>query len=218
MAEVRDVAVGVAHYLGKELQLEVKDIDMVRFGTEVFLSLFVGVGVLVGVAWGLGILPYVMTAWFTLNGLRIISGGAHASSLFRCTMIGTIILTGIGELAFRFGALASQELLLSLLAFSVVAGVYVVYKWAPADTPAKPVVSPVKRARFRRLSYIFIAAWTFGMIVALIFWEGIPTITALAVASMGGFLRQIFSITPAGYRFIAAVEILFDKCTFPFKP
>ncbi|AJQ29992.1 accessory gene regulator ArgB-like protein [Pelosinus fermentans] len=216
MVEVRDVAAGIAHYLGKELQLDVKNTDMVRFGVELFLAFLVGFGVLIGVAWGLGILPYVLTAWFTLNGLRIISGGAHASSLFRCTIIGTVILTGIGELAFRFGALASQELLLSLVAFSMIVGVYVIYKWSPADTPAKPVVSAVKRARFRRFSYIFTSVWVVGMSV-LIFWGGSPIIFSLVMASIGGFLRQIFSITPAGYRFIAAVEIVFDKCAFPFR-
>ncbi len=216
MIGVREAAVGIAQYLGRELQLDVKNTDTVRFGAEIFLAFFVGVGFLVGVAWGLRMLPYVLTAWFTLNGLRIISGGAHASSLFRCTMIGTVILTGIGELAFSFGGLASQKLLLFLVIFSAVVGVYVVYRWVPADTPAKPIVSTAKRARFRRLSYIFIAAWTIGMSI-LIFWGEIPTSSALTVASIGGFLRQIFSITPAGYHFIAAIEIVFDRCALPFK-
>jgi len=216
MAEVRDAAAGVARYLGKELQLDVKDTDTVRFGVEIFLDFFISFGFIFGVAWGLGILPYVLTVWLTINGLRIISGGAHASSLFRCTMIGTVILSCIGELSFRFGPLISQELLLSLLAFSVVVSVYAVYKWAPADTPAKPVVSAVKRARFRRLSYIFIAAWAVVM-SGLIFWGESPMIFALVVASIGGVLRQIFSITPAGYRFIVVMERLFDSAVFFLK-
>jgi accessory gene regulator B len=216
LAGVREFSTGVAHYLGKELQLDVRDMDTVRFGTEVFLSFSVGVGVLVGVGWGLGILPYVMTAWITLNGLRFISGGSHASSLLRCTVIGTVILTGISELAFKFGMLATQELMLSSLFFSVIVGTYIIYKWAPADTPAKPVVSAVKRALFRRLSYTFIIIWTIVM-TGLIFWGRIPAIAPFVVASIGGFLRQIFSITPAGYRFSAAMEIVFDKVGFCFK-
>jgi len=193
------------------LRLDVKETEMVRFGLEIFLDAVVSAGFIIGVAWWLGIMPYMLTAWVTTVILRLLSGGAHSSTLFRCLTLGTIILAGIGKAASMIGVLVSQQLLLFVVTISVAVGFYAVHKWAPADTPAKPIVSAVKRARYKRLSFMGIGIWA-AVIILLILCEWTPLVSALTLASIGGFLWQIFSITPAGYKFVAITESLFDKC------
>ncbi|BBB93430.1 MAG TPA: accessory gene regulator B family protein [Methylomusa anaerophila] len=212
MTGIKDFAAGVAHYIGEELQLNVKDRETVRFGVEYCLVVLVNLVVIIGMARWLGITPYVLAAMVTTVALRLVSGGAHCSTFFRCLVLGTVVMVGAGQLAALIGIWASPALLLVLAGISAVGGFYAVYKWAPADTPANPIVSTAKRASYRRLSYIFIAVWG-AMVSAGVLWGGnSPLVAGLVLASSGGICWQSFSITPAGYRFIAAVETLVDKC------
>ncbi|VBB05137.1 accessory gene regulator b [Lucifera butyrica] len=208
---VKEIAIGISRYLQKELQLDDKDADAVRFGLESFFDILISLGFLFGVAWGLGLVPYVLAAWLTTSGLRLVSGGAHSSTLFRCIVLGTAILTGIGQLSAMAGKVPPASLF-ALAGFSVIGGLYAVYRWAPADTPAKSIVSPLKRTRYRRLSYQFITGWTIAVSTWVFFGGEEPLISGLVLASIGGMWWQIFSITPAGYQFVAAMDRLFAKC------
>jgi accessory gene regulator B len=212
MSGLRNVAIGVAHYLGEELQLDAKDTDAVRFGLETFLGMIINVSIIIGIAWWLGIVPYVLSALVSSSILRLVSGGAHCSTYLRCLILGTIIMLGIGQLATMI--LISQALLFVLLIFLVVWSGYNIYKWVPADTPAKPIISSAKKKIYRKLSYIYIAVWTVVVSILAISRE---EVAALMLASIGGVGWQIFSITPAGYRFIATIEMLADKFHIDFK-
>jgi accessory gene regulator B len=207
---LRDIPAGMARYLAVELQLDAKDTETIQFVLEYFLGLFVNLGVVVGIALWLGITPYVLAALVPSGILRLVSGGAHCSTFFRCLVLGTVIMVGLGQLAAMIGMLMPHALLFFLVAFTTAWGFYVMHRWAPADTPAKPIVSPKKRTRYRRLSYIFIAV---AAVVSLfiLYGGGAPLDSALALASIGGVCWQIYSITPTGYRFIAMVEVLLDK-------
>jgi accessory gene regulator B len=216
MVILSDVAAAVSQYLAQELRLDIKDRETVRFGVEFFLSTFLNVGVVIGVAWWLGATPYVVVALITCSSLRLISGGAHSSTYLRCLALGTVILVGIAKLAPMIG-MVPQALLFALVAFTAGEGYFVVYKWVPADTPAKPIVSPVKKARYRRLSYIFIAVWAAVVNLWVLYGGDAPLVSALALASIGGIWWQLYSITPAGYRFINVVETLVDKCSVVFQ-
>lgn len=125
---------------------------------------------------------------------------------------------GIGQLASMLGMPPSPALLLILTIFSAAVGFYAVNKWAPGDTPARPIVSPTKREKYKKFSFIFIAVWAAAVNLGLTFsGRNAPLAAALVLASIGGFWWQIFSITPVGYRFIAAVEIAFDNCCTVFR-
>jgi accessory gene regulator B len=211
MAMLREAAAGVARYLAEELQLDAKNTETVRFVLEYFLGLFVNLGVVVGIALWLGITLYVLAAMVPSYILRLVSGGAHCSTFFRCLVLGTAIMIGLGQLTAMIGMLVPQALLFFLMAVTAAGGFYVVRKWVPADTPAKPIVSTVKKARYRRLSYIFIAVWAVVVSLWTQYGGGAPLVSMLVLASIGGVCWQIFSITPAGYRLIAKLEVLLDK-------
>jgi accessory gene regulator B len=208
---LRDIPAGMARYLAVELQLDAKDTETIQFVLEYFLGLFVNLGVVVGIALWLGITPYVLAAMVPSGILRLVSGGAHCSTFLRCLTLGTVIMVGLGQLAAMIGILMPHALLFFLVAFTTAWGFYVMHRWAPADTPAKPIVSPKKRTIYRRLSYIFIAVWAAVVSVLTLYGGDAPLDSALALASTGGLCWQICSITPAGYRFIAMVEVLLDK-------
>lgn len=216
---LRSTATGVARYLAGEMGLNAKDTETIRFGVEYYMGFFVNLGLVIAIAFGLGIIPYVLAALFSSVLLRFVSGGAHCSTFLRCLLLGTVVIVGIGQLASVVGMLVPQALLYVLVVFSVVTGFYSVDKWAPCDTPAKPIVSPLQRAKYKRLSFIFIALWatTISLFLILSGKDNAPFISALIIASIGGFWWQILSITPFGYRLVTTMEMLFNKCFIAFK-
>lgn len=212
MDMLRNAAVCVARYLSEEVGLDSKETETVRFSLEYLLGFLVNIGGVITIALGLGVVPYVLAAMLTSIPLRLVSGGAHCSTYLRCFMLGTVVMISIGKIAAMIGMLIPQALLLALTVFSVAAGVYAIYKWAPGDTPVKPIISPTKRETYKKISFIFIVVWTVAVSLGLIFsGRNAFLIASLILASIGGFWWQIFSITPVGYRFIAAMERLLDK-------
>ena len=212
MGDLRSVAEATANYLGTELQLDAKDRAAIRFGLESFLDFIINLGVIIGIAWWLEITSYVLAVLVPSSLLRLVSGGAHCSTFLRCLVLSLVIMIGIGQVAATI--IISHSLLYTSIVFLVASGVYVIHKWVPADTPAKPIVSTRKRAMYRKLSYIYMAIWIAVMSV-LIFWsEAAP---GFALASIGGVGWQIFSITPSGYRFVAIIEKLTDKVIVLFR-
>lgn len=212
MMDLRSVAEDTAHYLGAELQLDAKEMAAIRFGLESLLDFIINLGVIVGIAWWLGITSYVLAVLVPSSLFRLVSGGAHCSTFLRCLVLSLAIMLGIGQVAATI--MISQPLLCALIGFLVANGVYVIHKWVPADTPAKPIISPVKRAMYRKLSYIYMAIWTVVM-GGITFWG--ESVSGFAFASIGGVGWQIFSITPAGYRFVAIIEKLVDRVIVPFE-
>jgi len=212
VGDLRSVAEATANYLGTELQLDAKDRAAIRFGLESFLDFIINLGVIIGIAWWLEITSYVLAVLVPSSLLRLVSGGAHCSTFLRCLVLSLVIMIGIGQVAATI--IISHSLLYTSIVFLVASGVYVIHKWVPADTPAKPIVSTRKRAMYRKLSYIYMAIWIAVMSV-LIFWsEAAP---GFALASIGGVGWQIFSITPSGYRFVAIIEKLTDKVIVLFR-
>jgi len=212
MRDLRSVAEDTAHYLGTELQLDTKETAAIRFGLESLLDFIINLGVIIGVALWLEIMPYVLAVLVPSSLLRLVSGGAHCSTFLRCLVLSVAIMIGFGQLAAKI--MISTPLLCALIAILVASGFYVIYKWVPADTPAKPIVSAVKRARYRKLSYIYMAIWAVAMSVLTLWSE---TTSGFAFASIGGVGWQIFSITPSGYRFVAIIEKLIDKVLVLFR-
>lgn len=206
MSGLGKVAVGVAHYLEEELQLDARDTAAVRFGLETFLGTIINIAFIIGVAWWLGIVPYVLSALVSSSILRLVSGGAHCSTYLRCLLLGTIFIVCIGKVATMLQV--PQTLFFFVLVFVVAGSGYIIHKWVPADTVAKPITSPAKKARYRKLSYLFIAVWAIALSVLTI-TSG--EVAALILASVGGVCWQVVSITPTGYHFVATIETLLDK-------
>lgn len=212
MRDLRSVAEDTAHYLGAELHLDTKETAAIRFGLESLLDFIINLGAIIGVAWWMGITSYVLAVLVPSSLLRLVSGGAHCSTFLRCLVLSLAIMIGFGQLAAKI--MISQSLLYALIVFLAASGVYTIHNWVPADTPAKPIVSTRKRAMYRKISYIYMAIWTVAM-SGLTSWG--ESVSGVAFASIGGVGWQIFSITPAGYHFVAIMEKLVDKTIVLFK-
>lgn len=79
---LRDAAACVARYLSDEAGLDSKERETVRFAVEYFLGFFINLGGIIGIALGLGIVPYVLAAMLTAVLLRLVSGALTVQPIF----------------------------------------------------------------------------------------------------------------------------------------
>lgn len=195
----------ISNVLEQELGLTEDSKEVAVYGLYVFFSTLVGIMAIIIVGWLLGVLGLSLVAVITASGLRVLSGGAHSHNLRNCTLLGAIMAPGIALVAKHFhGHILPQVMFLSV----IIAGLAVfwsVIRYAPADTPNKPIISESFKSRLRKLSLLYALLW---LLVMAVLMQGVWIAPKydIVLASTLGILWQAFSLTPCGYQLVAMVD------------
>jgi accessory gene regulator B len=105
----------------------------------------------------LGILPLTLATWLPFAFIRRYASGLHAGSDFSCTIVSLLMFVAA---PFALQGFIINEII--LLCSFVVMGLGF-YKYAPADTVARPIIGAKKRARLKKqtvLVFVLIFAVT----------------------------------------------------------
>ena len=191
--------------LAAALELPQEAADKAAFALENLFLFVATFGAILLSAAVMGLLGPALAASLTGAMMRAVSGGAHLGRPGRCILISTLLALGLGW-AGRAAAPFLIPPVSTILALAVgTAGVVVLFLHAPAETPAKPIPAPQRRA-LRAVSLVLLGAW---LLVFLI----LPSGRDLPAASLFGLLWQILTITPAGYRLYHALDRAADGLT-----
>lgn len=199
MSKNRDTATKISHLIAAEAG---KDQEVLLFGLRLFTSFVLGYLLLIVISAPFQAIWQTLTAALTVSCFRVLSGGAHASSQVRCSLIGVLVLVPAGVIAKNFNAVLN-DYIPTILVIIFVLGLIIVYYYVPADTPGKPITSQVQKKYLRRLSFTLLLAWLIGVYFCYVHSTGL--VEGLVVASLFGMCWQLFSLTPAGY---AVVKLL----------
>lgn len=191
----------------EELDLGDNDTDVLRYSLAVYSTTVIGYAAIILAAWPFGVVGLALISVVTASLFRIFSGGAHASVSRNCILGGAVIFTLLGILAKHLDA-SFSVLLLTTISAAIFAGMSV-YKYAPADTPGKPITTKQQKSKLRRYSFIYLACW---FMVAVLSFAGIFNIKGeYLFASALGILWQGFSLTPSGYCVVGVIDKLWKK-------
>ena len=154
----------------------------------------------------LGNLPQVLIIMLTISVLRIFSGGAHCSTMRNCIIYGTVITNILGIVT--KASLPSKAVVL-FLAFSVMLfSLWTIHKYAPADTPGKPIQTKQKRDKLKSRSFVVVFLWIF---LATIAYTYSLMDYRMIYASVVGILWQSASLTRAGYKFCSIIHTVLNR-------
>lgn len=196
-----------SRYLQQELGINDDRREAVAYGLHFFFSTVFGFAAIAIVGWALGVFSLAMTAAITTSFLRVVSGGAHSRRLRNCVLLGAIVSPGIG-LVSKF---SYQSIGLTFLYVLVIAiwlyGLRNIYKYAPADTPNKPITSETARRRYRRLSFALMSVWL-TLVGGNLVTGGDMLPGDMILASALGLLWQVFSLSPQGYKTLEGIDQL----------
>lgn len=172
--------------------------DVLFYGVTCLLLDLLGLAAIVLAGFLAGVPGLTLVAAGTSALFRSFTGGAHFHNPWLCTAASAAIAALLGLAAAALHGLPALYLTLGL-ALVVAASATAFHRYAPVDSPAKPI-SPAKRLRLRKAAWVALAAWTAAVGVALA--TGAAGIMA---ASALGLLWQSLTLTPGGaglYRFI----------------
>jgi len=150
---------------------------------------------------------------FIISILRKYSGGAHASSPNRCALIGAFISVGLALLIKYSNNYISFQAVIVIGIITFILAYYTIYKYAPVDSPAKPIVKETIKKKMKKKSFFIINLLITIVIVFLISYLifGVRFLVPIMLCIYAGIIWQILTLTPHGGTVLLKIDI-FLKC------
>nr|WP_142415616.1 accessory gene regulator B family protein [Hathewaya massiliensis] len=174
--------------INQHMKKDDEEFEKLKYGLTVLLINITKMTVLLIAAFTLGIFKYTFLYLLCFVIIRSFAFGVHAEKSLNCTLSNLIIFLG--------GTYLSNILRLDNYGITIIfmLNLLLLYKYAPADTKARPIVG--KKLR-RKLKIKALISASVLMIIALIVPNNMcKTIIALAVLSEG------LCITPLTYKIL----------------
>lgn len=204
---IEEISRIIAFKISSRISLKSEEREIVEYGLKVFLSEVFSLSILFIVLFVTGLIKTGMSILIAAGVLRKFSGGAHCSSPMRCTILGVMTVPLFAFSVKRLLILGENKLLAAAVCLNVLS-LFNCLKYAPADSPQKPI-NEVSKKRLKRGALLLISITSSVFLIAgyFSFYIDISFISAVSV----GFFYQSITLTPAGYRFTAAMDRLMQK-------
>jgi accessory gene regulator B len=171
------------------------------YGFQVVVGTVFKLTILLAAAYILGIFKETLIIIAFFIAFRTTAGGYHMDTYGKCMAVSMVIFVLSGLFVHYTGIYWNiyTTIFLNIIIFFI--GLFSFYKWAPADTPNKPIKNEKKIRSLKRKSIILLTIST-----AIIFLLIFKSLYVYALAGCVGTLVAIFNITPAGYYFYNAIS------------
>ncbi len=196
----------LANYLGWQAKT-----NIMTYGFELIFGELFKLGLLIIISAYLGLLMPTVLILAAAVPFRLISGGGHCKTYARCTIVTIMTYLLLSIIAYRimpyFDDTLSFISLLLLTFFTLV----VISLWVPGKNPAKDIETPDEKAKFKKLSRLFLFSWALSCIAVYALVPGIFRVYYVSTAV--GVAWQTLFVSPLGYLFLSAVEKVLDLLT-----
>lgn len=194
-------------YLQKKLNLTDENAEMAAFGFEVILTYILPLVAIILAGWLLNCLSLVLTASGVAAWLKLFAGGAHSSSMIRCSLMGAVVGGVIGRLAAVAGPVLSTGQILIFILITLAVSLGACWRLAPVKSKNRQSIDPVRRKEMRDRALK--ATIMTGLIaLALTLFSGKHG-APYALATGQALLWQSFIMTPAGKNAIDFMDNFF---------
>lgn len=197
---------GLADYMMKQLGHSHEKRHVYYYGFQIIIGGIVKFLILLLATFVTGILLSTFTTLLFFGVLRIIGGGTHMGSYVKCMIASTLLFMLPGFIVEYTHPLWSQGMLAMLAAAVFLTALPVVWKWAPADTPFKPINKPGQIKVLKILSVTVVILW--ALIEAILI---VNRLNFVSLAGSLGILTAAFVISPAGYGFFGFIGDIGSK-------
>jgi len=186
---------------------------VLTYGFELIIGESFKLALLISLSALFDLLTPTLLIMFTAIPFRLLTGGTHCTTYFRCvvlTLFAYLVLAAAASELYPFLANESSFVILPIL---LIIGLTAIKLWVPCPNPNRSFDLP-EIAKFRRLSRLFLISWGLVCLLFGIFAAG-PAFTMFFVSTAMGILWQIFLVSPPGTRFFNVIEKIFN---FFLKP
>lgn len=151
-----------------------------------------------------------MIICFSVSILRNFSGGVHAKTAEICTCFSTAYCTVTAVISKKLLTEIYNPVIMAV-GLIVIFGLsfLIVYKFAPVDSPNKPIRTEKKKKRMRRGSFIILSAYFAISVILLVLSYRNEIFKSYGIGLLFGVSWQIFTLTYLGSLFIEKMNNLF---------
>lgn len=175
------------------------------YGFYIIIGMAVKGIVLVSTASLLGVLLPALLIVITFGSLRMLAGGYHMDTYGRCLVVSLALFLAGASMAQYTHRYWEIGWVAALVGITFLLGLYLLIKYAPKDTPNKPITDPVAIKRYKTFSVIYLCGWLVLMAVLTVLGQ-----TLQVLAMCAAVIMELFTITPVGHRFFDGVRNVFD--------
>lgn len=199
----------IANKIASELSLDDDNREVIAYGTFALIQMLLSIifvflfGLLFHVAFEALIIS------FTASIFRKYSGGVHASSPWICNFIG--IITCVGQallISLLISSVVNLKLIMILEVVIFTWSYFIIYKLAPVDSIAKPIVKEEKRKRMKKGSIILLSVYLIITVFFILLYtsSGESKLLLYVLCLYSGISWQTFTLTTPGHLLISKVD------------
>lgn len=211
---MENLSKNIAKKISLELNLDNDKRDVIAYGTISLIQMLISMAlvVIVGAIFGVPLESFILVLITSI--LRKCSGGVHASTAEICTTVSIFICVGFAlgmkYIGINFGSL---NLIISIGCILFLWSYYIMYKYAPVDSPNKPIKTLAKKQRMRRGSILTLTIYLIlvlvNILLYIIFKKNFILVYILCIYA--GFAWQCFTLTKIGHMVGNDMDLILKK-------
>lgn len=213
MCNIEKITNHIAAKIARHLKLDQDHEQVLAYGA--FNILQISYSILLVILFGAicDVLIEALIISFTIAILRKYSGGVHAASPNQCAVIGTLVAVGFGWVIKELTPYLNSMLINIFCGSVFLFGFFIMYRYAPVDTPNKPIKKEDKRKRLKRNSIRTLWIFVMGIGIAWVFHIEILGVNEKSIISaiVVGIFWQSLTLTRLGYLLIDFVDLCLRK-------
>mgnify|MGYP000985132066 CR=1 FL=1 len=171
------------------------------YGFFIIIGAMVKGIILISAALLFGTLLPTIFVFLAFASLRIGAGGYHMDTYGKCLFASLVLYITASLITQHTYKFWNDFHIAMLITITFVTGLYVLIRYAPKDTPNKPITKPEQIMKYKKLSIIILFVW-FIISIALTIFKQSMYIIALNL----GILLELFSVTPTGHKFFDKIN------------
>lgn len=207
------LSIKIGHNVAIRLRLDNDHEEILTYGALGLLQTFFSIFLTMTFGFLFHVFFESLVISFSISILRKYSGGVHSCSPNRCAIIGTFVCVSFSLfITFIFITLPLKIVFL-LIIVSFIYSYYYIHKYAPVDSPAKPINNILKRQHLKQFSLIIVCI-LYGIIsILLLLYINNSNIKFLiyALCISIGTIWQTFTLTHLGHKFIHKIDSMSIK-------
>ena len=210
MFSIENICKNISEIIARELELSQDKKEVINYGIFGVIQTTIAIITVIIVGLIFNVVTEALLVSIVISILRKSSGGVHASTPWKCALMGAIISVVIGKICKinNFGIIG--VVFLGVIVF--VWAFYIVNKLAPVDSLSKPIRKEETRKRLKRTSLNVLIIYMIIIIcnIKLYYFNGNRKLIIYILCIYMGMAWQVFSLTKIGHVIIRKIDGVFQ--------
>jgi len=181
---------------------------VLTYAIEILAITVINIVLTLGLGWLFGVFFGTLAALLTAVLVRHTAGGAHSSSPIRCAIITMIVFPVLALLAKQlagFNPFITNILCILMVLISLL----LIWRFAPVENEAAPIISPQRRRALRTFSFL---AFIIVFICILLIKQSVQSWAADVYVSIAlGLMWSTFNLSYPGHALMLFLDGIFSR-------